>query len=61
MNSRAGGPCGALLLPLAVCAAFGLVQGRIIARPGMAQVIVTLAGMLFILLTIGALPGVMTA
>jgi len=42
-----GGFFGALLLPLAVCAAIGLVQGLIIARTGMAPFIVTLAGMLF--------------
>jgi len=36
----------ALLLPLAVCGAFGLVQGTIIARTGMAPFIVTLAGLL---------------
>jgi ribose transport system permease protein len=37
---------GSLLLPLAVCAAIGLVQGTLIARVGMAPFIVTLAGML---------------
>ncbi|MBW8487526.1 ABC transporter permease [Actinomadura parmotrematis] len=36
----------ALLLPLAVCGTFGLVQGTIIARTGMAPFIVTLAGLL---------------
>ena len=38
---------GALLLPLAACAAIGVVQGLVIARTGMAPFIVTLAGMLF--------------
>lgn len=36
----------ALLLPLAVCGAVGLVQGLLIARAGMAPFIVTLAGLL---------------
>ncbi|MEU5722287.1 ABC transporter permease [Micromonospora sp. NPDC047738] len=36
----------ALLLPLAVCGAIGLVQGLIVARTGMAPFIVTLAGLL---------------
>ncbi|WP_051760393.1 ABC transporter permease [Herbidospora cretacea] len=36
----------ALLLPLAVCGLFGLVQGMIIARTRMAPFIVTLAGLL---------------
>jgi ribose transport system permease protein len=42
-----GGFFGALLLPLAVCGAIGVLQGLIIARTGMAPFIVTLAGMLF--------------
>jgi ribose transport system permease protein len=42
-----GGFFGALLLPLAVCGAIGLLQGLVIARTGMAPFIVTLAGMLF--------------
>ncbi|MPZ95216.1 MAG: ABC transporter permease [Propionibacteriales bacterium] len=37
----------ALLLPLAVCGAIGLVQGLIIARGGLPPFIVTLAGLLF--------------
>ncbi|MBM0224602.1 MULTISPECIES: ABC transporter permease [Micromonospora] len=36
----------ALLLPLSVCGAIGLVQGLIVARTGMAPFIVTLAGLL---------------
>ncbi|MGP3959689.1 ABC transporter permease [Nonomuraea sp. 3N208] len=36
----------ALLLPLAVCGAVGLLQGMVIARTGMAPFIVTLAGLL---------------
>ncbi|MEV4568868.1 ABC transporter permease [Nonomuraea sp. NPDC049419] len=36
----------ALLLPLAVCGAVGLLQGLVIARTGMAPFIVTLAGLL---------------
>lgn len=36
----------ALLLPLAVCGAIGLVQGLLIARLGLAPFIVTLAGLL---------------
>ena len=40
------GTLTALALPLAVCGLFGLVQGLIIARTGMAPFIVTLAGML---------------
>jgi ribose/xylose/arabinose/galactoside ABC-type transport system permease subunit len=41
-----GGPIVAIVLPLAVCAAFGLVQGLLVARAGMAPFIVTLAGLL---------------
>jgi ribose/xylose/arabinose/galactoside ABC-type transport system permease subunit len=37
----------ALLLPLAVCAGIGLLQGLIIARGGLPPFIVTLAGLLF--------------
>lgn len=37
----------ALLLPLAVCATIGLVQGLVIARGGLPPFIVTLAGLLF--------------
>ncbi|WP_051367585.1 ABC transporter permease [Hamadaea tsunoensis] len=40
------GPVAAIGLPLAVCAVFGLVQGTIIAKTGMAPFIVTLAGLL---------------
>ncbi|WP_049570103.1 ABC transporter permease [Nonomuraea sp. SBT364] len=40
------GPVVALLLPLAVCAVVGLLQGLVIARTGMAPFIVTLAGLL---------------
>src|SRR4029079_386702 len=40
------GVVAALLRPLAVCAAFGRVQGTIIARTGLAPFIVTLAGLL---------------
>ncbi|WP_240506906.1 ABC transporter permease [Thermoactinospora rubra] len=40
------GTLAALALPLAVCGLFGLVQGVIIARTGMAPFIVTLAGLL---------------
>lgn len=40
------GTAPALLLPLAVCGLFGLAQGLIIARTGMAPFIVTLAGLL---------------
>jgi ribose transport system permease protein len=42
-----GGIVMAILLPLVVCAAFGLVQGVLIARSRLAPFIVTLAGMLF--------------
>ena len=41
-----GGGLVAVLVPLVVCAAFGLVQGLLVARTGMAPFIVTLAGML---------------
>ncbi|MGI8697183.1 MAG: ABC transporter permease [Mycobacteriales bacterium] len=41
-----GGLVVAVLLPLAVCGAFGLVQGILIARGGLAPFIVTLAGLL---------------
>lgn len=41
-----GGPVVAIVLPLAVCTAIGLVQGLLVARAGMAPFIVTLAGML---------------
>lgn len=41
------GPFVALVLPLAVCAFIGLVQGLIIARGGLPPFIVTLAGLLF--------------
>ncbi|WP_043617221.1 ABC transporter permease [Nonomuraea candida] len=44
-GSRSG-PLVALLLPLAVCGAVGLLQGLVIARTGMAPFIVTLAGLL---------------
>lgn len=37
----------ALLVPLSVCAVFGVVQGLIIAKGGLAPFIVTLAGLLF--------------
>lgn len=37
----------AVLLPLAVCGAIGLVQGLIVARAGLPSFIVTLAGLLF--------------
>jgi galactofuranose transport system permease protein len=40
------GSVAALLLPLAVCGAFGLVQGLLIARVRLAPFIVTLAGLL---------------
>ncbi|BCJ77427.1 sugar ABC transporter permease [Catellatospora sp. IY07-71] len=40
------GPVPALLLPLAVCGAIGLLQGVLIAKTGMAPFIVTLAGLL---------------
>jgi len=40
------GVLAAFALPLAVCGLFGLIQGVIIARTGMAPFIVTLAGML---------------
>jgi ribose/xylose/arabinose/galactoside ABC-type transport system permease subunit len=40
------GSLSALLLPLAVCGAFGLVQGLLIARARLAPFIVTLAGLL---------------
>ncbi len=40
------GSVAALLLPLAVCGAFGLVQGMLIARVRLAPFIVTLAGLL---------------
>ena len=41
-----GGPLVGILLPLIVCAAWGLVQGLLIAKAGLAPFIVTLAGML---------------
>jgi ribose/xylose/arabinose/galactoside ABC-type transport system permease subunit len=41
------GTWAALLLPLAVCGAIGLLQGLIIARGGLPPFIVTLAGLLF--------------
>ncbi|HEY3607952.1 MAG TPA: ABC transporter permease [Pseudonocardiaceae bacterium] len=41
-----GGPIVAIILPIAVCTAFGLVQGLLVARAGMAPFIVTLAGLL---------------
>jgi ribose/xylose/arabinose/galactoside ABC-type transport system permease subunit len=40
------GSLAALLLPLAVCGAFGLAQGLLIARVRLASFIVTLAGLL---------------
>ncbi len=41
-----GGVVVALLLPLAVCGAIGLIQGLLISRAGLAPFIVTLAGLL---------------
>jgi galactofuranose transport system permease protein len=41
-----GGVVLALVLPVVVCGAFGLVQGLLIGRVGLAAFIVTLAGML---------------
>ncbi len=41
-----GGGIVAILLPLAVCAVIGAVQGLLIARTGLAPFIVTLAGLL---------------
>lgn len=41
-----GGVVVAVVLPLVVCGAFGLVQGLLIARAGLAPFIVTLAGLL---------------
>jgi ribose/xylose/arabinose/galactoside ABC-type transport system permease subunit len=45
-GSLHGGTVVAVLLPVAVCALIGLVQGLMVARAGMAPFIVTLAGML---------------
>lgn len=45
-GSRHGGLLGGIALPLVVCAAFGLVQGLLVARARMAPFIVTLAGLL---------------
>ncbi len=41
-----GGPVMAVLLPLVVCAVFGLIQGLLIARARLAPFVVTLAGLL---------------
>ncbi|WP_216209656.1 ABC transporter permease [Amycolatopsis aidingensis] len=41
------GTLAALLVPLVVCGAIGLVQGLVIARGGLPPFIVTLAGLLF--------------
>lgn len=41
-----GGTTVAIVLPLAVCGAVGLVQGWLVARVGLAPFIVTLAGLL---------------
>jgi ribose transport system permease protein len=45
-RGSASGPWAAILLPLAVCAAWGAVQGLLIAYARMAPFIVTLAGLL---------------
>jgi len=45
-RGAAGGPWAAILLPLAVCAAWGTVQGLLVAYARMAPFIVTLAGLL---------------
>jgi galactofuranose transport system permease protein len=45
-RGAATGPWAAILLPLAVCAAWGTVQGLLIAYARMAPFIVTLAGLL---------------
>ena len=45
-GSSWGGVFGAFALPLAVCAAIGMLQGAMVAYAGMAPFIVTLAGLL---------------
>jgi ribose/xylose/arabinose/galactoside ABC-type transport system permease subunit len=45
-GSQTGGVLLAVLLPIVVCGAIGLIQGLMVARAGMAPFIVTLAGML---------------
>jgi galactofuranose transport system permease protein len=45
-GAQTGGALLAVVLPVVVCGAFGLVQGLLVARAGMAPFIVTLAGML---------------
>ncbi|HEX2903157.1 MAG TPA: ABC transporter permease [Jatrophihabitans sp.] len=45
-GSLHGGTLMAIVLPLVVCAVWGLVQGLLIARAGLAPFIVTLAGLL---------------